>query len=81
LKNYPSWDIPYFYFMTENATQQYPASYARIDQATKESGFTMASDVNVGSFLKTLAASKPGGKFLELGTVSRVGWRRLDRTK
>ena len=56
--------------MTENATRQYPASYARIDQATRESGFTMASDVNVCSFLKTLAASKPGGKFLELGTGS-----------
>lgn len=56
--------------MTENVAQRYPASYALIDKATKESGFTMASDVNVCSFLKTLAASKPGGKFLELGTGS-----------
>jgi predicted O-methyltransferase YrrM len=54
--------------MTEKTTQPYPASYALIDKATRESGFTMASDVNVCSFLKTLAASKPGGKFLELGT-------------
>jgi predicted O-methyltransferase YrrM len=54
--------------MTEKATQRYPASYESIDLATRESGFTMASDVNVGTFLKTLAASKPGGKFLELGT-------------
>lgn len=54
--------------MTENVTHRYPASYAVIDQATRESGFTMASDVNVCSLLKTLAASKPGGKFLELGT-------------
>jgi len=54
--------------MTENTTQRYPASYERIDLATRESGFTMASDVHVGAFLKTLAASKPGGKFLELGT-------------
>ncbi|MDO6429397.1 class I SAM-dependent methyltransferase [Flavitalea sp. BT771] len=54
--------------MTGNATQRYPASYALIDQATRKSGFTMASDVNVCSLLKTLAASKPGGKFLELGT-------------
>jgi len=54
--------------MTEKATQRYPASYELIDLATRESGFTMASDVNVGTFLKTLAASKPGGKFLELGT-------------
>lgn len=31
-------------------------------------GFTMASDVLTCSLLRTLAASKPGGKFLELGT-------------
>jgi predicted O-methyltransferase YrrM len=54
--------------MTENVAQRYPASYAAIHQATRESGFTMASDVQVGAFLKTLAASKPAGKFLELGT-------------
>ncbi|HEY4287851.1 MAG TPA: class I SAM-dependent methyltransferase [Puia sp.] len=51
-----------------HTNQQYPASYALIDQATKDSGFTMSSDANVCSLLKTLAASKPGGKFLELGT-------------
>ncbi len=28
----------------------------------------MASDTVTGTLLKTLAASKPGGKFLELGT-------------
>ena len=54
--------------MTEVAPQRYPAPYVLIDKATRESGFTMASDVSVCSFLKTLAASKPGGKFLELGT-------------
>jgi predicted O-methyltransferase YrrM len=31
-------------------------------------GFTMASDIMTCSLLRTLAASKPGGKFLELGT-------------
>ena len=31
-------------------------------------GFTMASDVLTCSLLRTLAASKPAGKFLELGT-------------
>jgi predicted O-methyltransferase YrrM len=69
-------DFPYFYLMTENATHGYPPSYALINQATRESGFTMASDVNVGSFLKTLAASKPGGKFLELetGTGLSTSW-------
>ena len=31
-------------------------------------GFTMASDISTCSLLRTLAASKPSGKFLELGT-------------
>ena len=30
--------------------------------------FTMDSDLHTGSLLKTLAASKPSGRFLELGT-------------
>ncbi|MCF0061842.1 class I SAM-dependent methyltransferase [Dyadobacter chenwenxiniae] len=45
-----------------------PKAYTAIDAATKASGFTMASDIQTCSLLKTLAASKPGGKFLELGT-------------
>jgi len=54
--------------MTENINQPYPETYSQIDEATKQSGFTMASDVMTCSFLRTLAASKPSGKFLELGT-------------
>jgi predicted O-methyltransferase YrrM len=46
----------------------YPKSYQTIDAATKQSGFTMASDVLTCSLLRTLAAAKPGGRFLELGT-------------
>jgi predicted O-methyltransferase YrrM len=45
-----------------------PKSYTQIQQATIESGFTMASDLATGSLLRTLAALKPSGKFLELGT-------------
>ena len=56
--------------MMENTSNRYPADHILIDEATRLSGFTMASDANVGSLLKTLAASKPGGKFLELGTGS-----------
>ncbi len=48
--------------------QQLPARYIDIDAATRTSGFTMASDVLTGSLLRTLAASKLNGKFLELGT-------------
>lgn len=36
-------------------------------EAAGEIGFTMSSDDLTGSFLRTLAASKPGGRFLELG--------------
>ncbi len=54
--------------MTEEINQTYPNAYANIDEATKKSGFTMASDPLTCSLLRTLALSKPGGKFLELGT-------------
>jgi predicted O-methyltransferase YrrM len=39
-----------------------------IEEATASIGFTMGSDHLTGSLLRTLAASKPGGAFLELGT-------------
>lgn len=54
--------------MTDEINQPIPGAYFAIDQATKESGFTMASDILTCSLLRTLAASKPSGKFLELGT-------------
>lgn len=39
-----------------------------IQQDTSTAGFTMASEPRTGSLLRTLAATKPGGAFLELGT-------------
>ncbi|HEX4947328.1 MAG TPA: class I SAM-dependent methyltransferase [Blastocatellia bacterium] len=45
-----------------------PAKLKHIADATKAIGFTMASDHLTGSLLRTLAASKPGGTLLELGT-------------
>jgi predicted O-methyltransferase YrrM len=54
--------------MKEEINQQFPETYINIDEATKISGFTMASDVLTCSLLRTLAGSKPSGKFLELGT-------------
>lgn len=54
--------------MFEEIRQQYPAAYDAIKTASERSGFTMASEVLTCSLLKTLAASKPGSKFLELGT-------------
>jgi len=54
--------------MTDEAIQDFPSSYVAIDEATKRSGFTMASDPKTCSLLKTLAGTKPGGRLLELGT-------------
>lgn len=54
--------------MTQEINHSYPKAYTAIDEATRVSGFTMASDIQTCSLLKTLAASKPAAKFLELGT-------------
>ena len=54
--------------MIEEIYQKLPKAYSAIDELTKSSGFTMASDVLTCSLLRTLASSKPSGKFLELGT-------------
>jgi len=54
--------------MTEEIRQHFPAAYKTIDEQTKLSGFTMASEVLTGSLLRTLAGSKPNSRFLELGT-------------
>jgi predicted O-methyltransferase YrrM len=54
--------------MTQEINHQFPKAYNVIEEATKLSGFTMASDVLTCSLLRTLACSKPAGKFLELGT-------------
>lgn len=54
--------------MTNDINQGIPKTYFDIDNETKACGFTMASDIQTCSLLKTLASSKPSGKFLELGT-------------
>jgi predicted O-methyltransferase YrrM len=54
-------------------SQPFPSTYQSIQEATTTSGFTMASDVLTCSLLRTLAASKPSGKFLELGTGTGLG--------
>jgi len=54
--------------MTDKINQPSPKTYRQIEEATKASGFTMGSDALTCSLLRTLAHSKPAGKFLELGT-------------
>lgn len=45
-----------------------PTSFNKIYRESKKLKFNMLSDLKTGAFLRTLAASKPGGNFLELGT-------------
>lgn len=51
-----------------NPAETIPSTYKKLLEKCQEIGFTMPSDLGVGSLLKTLVASKPGGNFLELGT-------------
>ena len=45
-----------------------PEILPQIEQKSKDIGFTMPSDRYIGTLLKTLVASKPGGRYLEMGT-------------
>ena len=54
--------------MNDSNIKDIPIIHAEIDRKSREIGFTMPSDMYIGTFLKTLISSKPGGKFLELGT-------------
>lgn len=50
-----------------------PAIIADILADTRHIGFAMASDLLTGNLLRTLAATKPNGRFLELGTGTGCG--------
>jgi len=49
-----------------------PIALEAILHETIDIGFSMASESQTGSLLRTLVASKPGGRFLELGTGTGV---------
>jgi len=50
-----------------------PSALATIRRETLAAGFNMASDDLTGALLRTLAASKPRGQLLELGTGTGAG--------
>lgn len=50
---------------------------ARILARAREAGFEQSSPLEVGELLAVLAASKPGGRLLELGTGAGLGTLRL----
>jgi len=45
-----------------------PKIHSEIEHTSKEIGFTMPSDLYIGTLLKTLITSKPKSNLLELGT-------------
>jgi predicted O-methyltransferase YrrM len=59
--------------MDDDSISHVPHALAAIQSDTDEIGFQLASERKTGSLLRVLAASKPGGRFLELGTGTGVG--------
>ena len=54
--------------MKDLALADIPEVYEKIKSESDQLKFNMASDLQTGSLLRTLAASKSAGRFLELGT-------------
>ena len=52
--------------MNDSIIPNTPKILTEIEAKSKEIGFTMGSDFYVGSLLKTLVASKPQSRLLEL---------------
>src|ERR1700722_7207950 len=58
--------------MDEFAYLNPPAALPAILARTEQLGFPMPSEPRTGALLRVLAASKPGGRFLELGTGTGI---------
>lgn len=54
--------------MAAQRQEHLPLLLEAIEYETEQLGFSMASDRSFGSLLRSLAAAKPGGRLLELGT-------------
>ncbi|ADV50917.1 O-methyltransferase family 3 [Cellulophaga algicola DSM 14237] len=54
--------------MVDIISKNKPKIHSKIEAKSKAIGFTMPSDLYIGSLLKTLIASKPNAHILELGT-------------
>ncbi|MEN0050608.1 MAG: class I SAM-dependent methyltransferase [Bacteroidota bacterium] len=54
--------------MNDSNILDQPKIYPTLLAKSAEIGFTMPSDLYIGTLLKTLITSKPNGSFLELGT-------------
>ncbi|MBS1805764.1 MAG: class I SAM-dependent methyltransferase [Acidobacteria bacterium] len=58
--------------MNESILIKPPIAIEQIEARSKDLDFGMASDPRTGALLATLASSKPGGRFLELGTGTGI---------
>jgi predicted O-methyltransferase YrrM len=54
--------------MFDDNTTNAPPEWREIDARSRALGFDMPSEANTGAMLRLLAASKPEGRLLELGT-------------
>ena len=54
--------------MDDNEIRRRPKSLDAIQADSERIGFGFASEEKTGTLLAAIAASKPGGRFLELGT-------------
>jgi predicted O-methyltransferase YrrM len=59
--------------MNDHEISRQPEVLGAIQKDSQELGFTMASEPRTGALLAALAASKPGGRLLELGTGTGIG--------
>lgn len=59
--------------MNDRPVNRIPAPLDQIAAESEKLGFAMASEPKTGALLAALAASKPGGRFLELGTGTGIG--------
>lgn len=56
--------------MIDKQIKNWPLAYSKIKKAKELANFNMPSDILACGLLKTLAATKPNGNFMELGTGS-----------
>jgi predicted O-methyltransferase YrrM len=59
--------------MNDHEISRKPEVLEAIQKDTEELGFMMPSEPKTGALLAALAASKPGGRLLELGTGTGLG--------
>ena len=61
-----------FDHLNDRSIHNWPISVEAILRETADIGFSMASESQTGSLLRTFAASRPAGRFLELGTGTGI---------